>query len=164
MLNALVPTVASERSSAVADTSACTAADAMSSARNFVLRDVDNRKWTFSSTRGKVVLIDFWATWCVPCKVEIPAFVDMYARHKDKGLEIVGVSMDTELSAIKSFAAEFKMTYPILIGAGAEGVIRAWGVEGLPTTAIVTRDGKVCRKFAGQAATQEIEAIIKRLL
>lgn len=147
-----------------ADTTACSGAGAMKPARNFLLRDMDNRKWTFSSTKGKVVLIDFWATWCVPCKVEIPEFVDMYARYKEKGLEVVGVSMDTDLAAIKSFAAEHKMNYPVLIGAGADGVSRTWGVDGLPTTVLVTRDGKVCRKFVGQTAREQFEEIIRKLL
>jgi cytochrome c biogenesis protein CcmG/thiol:disulfide interchange protein DsbE len=146
------------------DTSACTGTDAMKPARNFLLRDIDNRKWTFSSTKGKVVLIDFWATWCVPCKVEIPEFVDMYARYREQGLEVVGVSMDTDLGAIKSFAGEHKMNYPILIGAGADGVSRAWGVSGLPTTVVVARDGKICRKFVGQTAREQFEDVIKKLL
>lgn len=134
-------------------------------ARNFVLRDVDNRKWTFGpATKGKVVLVDFWATWCAPCKVEIPGFVDLHRRYKAAGLEVVGVSMDTDLAAIKSFAAEFGVTYPILIGAGADGVTRAWGVEGLPTTVLVTREGKVCRTFVGQTPKEEFEALVGRLL
>jgi cytochrome c biogenesis protein CcmG/thiol:disulfide interchange protein DsbE len=133
-------------------------------ARNFLLRDVDNRKWTFASTKGKVVLVDFWATWCGPCKVEIPQFVEMYGKYKGSGFEVVGIAMDTELEKIKSFAAEFKITYPILIGAGADGVMRAWDVAALPTTFIVGRDGSVCRRFVGQSGRDEVEAAIKSLL
>jgi peroxiredoxin len=147
-----------------ADTSACSPATGLPRARNFLLRDIDNRKWSFAATHGKVVLIDFWATWCVPCKVEIPEFVEMYSRYKTMGLEIVGVSMDTDLAAIKSFTAEHKVTYPILVGAGADGVTRAWGIEGLPTTLLVTRDGLICRKFAGQTAKEQFEAVIRKLL
>ncbi len=142
--------------------SACTAN--APAARNFVLRDVDNRKWTFASTKGKVVLIDFWATWCAPCKIEIPGFVEMYNHYKADGLEVVGVSMDTDLPAIKAFAAEHRINYPVLIGAGADGVIRAWGVAGLPTTALVTRDGKVCRTFVGATPKDEFEDVIRQLL
>jgi peroxiredoxin len=145
------------------DTSACSV-EPSSKARNFLLRDIDNRKWTFSSTKGKVVLVDFWATWCGPCKVEIPEFVEMYGKYRERGLEVVGVSMDTEIDKIKSFAAEYKMSYPILIGAGAEGVLRAWDVSGLPTTFIVGRDGTVCRKFLGQASREDVEETIKKLL
>ena len=139
-----------------------TCASPMPSARNFLLRDLDNQKWTFSSTRGKVVLVDFWATWCVPCKVEIPAFVDLYARYKANGLEVVGISMDTDPAAMKSFAAEYKMTYPIL--RGTDNVTRTWGVEGLPTTVLVGRDGKVCRKFVGQTPLEQFEQLVKSLL
>ena len=163
MSDALPLAVASEIHLPAAETSACSDAGA-TKARNFLLRDIDNRKWTFASTKGKVVLLDFWATWCGPCKVEIPQFVEMYSQYKDKGLEVVGVSMDTSLDTIKSFAAEHKMNYPILIGAGADGVMRAWNVSGLPTTFIVSRDGLVCRKFVGQAAREEVEALIKSLL
>jgi cytochrome c biogenesis protein CcmG, thiol:disulfide interchange protein DsbE len=145
------------------ETAGC-AGDTAIKARNFLLRDIDNRKWVFSSTKGKVVLVDFWATWCGPCKVEIPEFVDMYSRYKDKGLEVVGVAMDDDLARIKSFAAEYKMNYPILIGAGADGVLRAWGVSGLPTTFIVSRDGMVCRRFVGQATREDVEETIKSLL
>jgi peroxiredoxin len=147
-----------------ADTSTCSAAGNLPRARNFLLRDMDSRKWSFSSTHGKVVLIDFWATWCAPCKVEIPGFVDIYSRYKSMGLEVVGVSMDTDLAAIKSFAAEHKVSYPILVGAGADGVIRAWGVEGIPTTVVVTRDGLVCRKFAGETPKEQFEEIVRKLL
>jgi peroxiredoxin len=164
VFSALALVIASDTQLSAADPSVCSGAGAMTRARNFLLRDVDNRKWSFSSTHGKVVLIDFWATWCVPCKIEIPEFVDMYARYKEMGLEVVGVSMDTDLGAIKSFAAEHKITYPILIGAGADGVSRAWGVEGVPTSVLVTRDGKVCRKFAGQTAREQFEEVIKKLL
>lgn len=139
-------------------------ASVSSPARNFVLRDMDNRKWTFGSTKGKVVLVDFWATWCGPCKVEIPAFVEMYGRYKSQGFEVVGVSMDTDLAAIRTFAGEHAISYPILIGAGADGVTRAWGVSGLPTTVIIGRDGRVCRRFVGQAPREEFENTIRELL
>ena len=156
-------TLTSEVTLVARDLAACDAKPA-GKARNFLLRDVDNRKWTFSSTKGKVVLVDFWATWCGPCKVEIPAFVDIYGKYRESGLEVVGVSMDTELDKIKSFAAEYKMTYPILIGAGADGLMRAWDVSALPTTFIVGRDGIVCRKFVGEASREDVEAAIKSLL
>lgn len=149
---------------AAADTSACGGPGAMKPARDFLLRDADNRKWRLSATRGKVVLIDFWATWCGPCKVEIPGFVELYARYRDQGFEVVGVSMDTDLGAIKSFAVEHKMNYPILIGAGADGIIRAWEVVGLPTTVLVSRDGRVCRRFVGQTPKEQFEELIRNLL
>ncbi len=133
-------------------------------ARNFVLRDVDNHKWTFASTKGKVVLLDFWATWCAPCKVEIPGFVELYGRYKSAGLEVVGVSMDTDLPAIRAFAEEHRIDYPILIGAGADGVTRAFAVAGLPTTVLITRDGRVCRTFVGGTPKAEFEAVIAELL
>ncbi len=133
-------------------------------ARNFVLRDVDNHKWTFASTKGKVVLLDFWATWCAPCKIEIPGFVEMYDRYKADGFEVVGVSMDTDLPGIKAFAGEHRINYPILIGAGADGVSRAFDVEGLPTTVLVTRDGRICRTFVGETSKAQFEDVITQLL
>jgi peroxiredoxin len=147
-----------------ADPPVCNAAEPMTPARDFLLRDLDNRKWTMSSTRGKVVLVDFWATWCAPCKVEVPGFVDLYTRYKDKGLEILGVSMDTDLEAMRSFVAEYRVTYPILNGARADRVTRDWGVESVPTTVLVTRDGKVCHKFVGQTAKEQFEEFIRKLL
>jgi peroxiredoxin len=77
---------------------------------------------------------------------------------------MVGVAMDTELDKIRSFAAEYKITYQILIGAGADAVIRAWDVSALPTTFVVGRDGTICRKFVGQASREDVEAAIKGLL
>ena len=131
---------------------------------NFTVKDINGKDVRLSQYKGKVVLLNFWATWCGPCKVEIPEFVEIYGKYKDKGLEVVGVAMDADLAKIKSFAAEYKMNYPILIGAGAEGVMRAWDVSGLPTTFLVSRDGRVCRKFVGQAPREDVEQAIKSLL
>jgi peroxiredoxin len=132
-------------------------------APDFTLTDINGKPLHFDDLRGKVVLLDFWATWCGPCRVEIPWFVDLYARYHQQGLEVVGVSMDTgQLEAVRSFAAEFKMNYPIVIG--NEGLADKFGVFGLPTTLIVGRDGKIVDRHVGLVSRDAFEKDIKGLL
>jgi cytochrome c biogenesis protein CcmG/thiol:disulfide interchange protein DsbE len=118
-----------------------------------------------STYRGKVVLLNFWATWCGPCKAEIPAFVELMNEYKDKGLVIVGYSVDDEPEKAAAFAKEYKINYPVLLGLGREDVQDAYGpVWAIPMSVIISKDGRVCKKRPGIAPKAVFEKEIKALL
>ena len=120
---------------------------------------------TLADYKGKVILLDFWATWCGPCKVEIPGFVDLQTRYGKDGLQVLGVSVDDTLDKLTPYAAELKMNYPVLQGLGRDDVQDAFGpIWGLPTTFVIARDGKICAKHAGMSTKQQFEKEIKALL
>ena len=83
---------------------------------DFTVTDMNGASVKLSSFKGKVILLDFWATWCPPCKAEIPGFVELQEAYRDKGLQVVGVSVDDTPDKLKPFASEYKMNYPVLVG------------------------------------------------
>ena len=132
---------------------------------NFTLKDVGGKDVKLSSFKGKVILLNFWATWCGPCKVEIPWFNEFHQKYKDRGLVVLGISADDTVEQLKPFVAEHKMIYPVLVGKGRDDVQEALGpVWGLPTTLIISRDGKVCHKHMGLAKKADFEKGILGLL
>ena len=130
---------------------------------DFVLKDEHNLPVKLADYRGKVVIVNFWATWCGPCKAEIPDFVKLYAEYKDKGLVIVGVSVDDSPEQLQAFMREFRMNYPVV--QMRPEVEDAWGpFYGYPTSFIVARDGSICTKHIGPATHAQFESEIKALL
>jgi len=110
-------------------------------------------------------VLDFWATWCPPCKAEIPGFVELQQAYGEKGLQIVGVSVDDTPDKLKPFAAEFKMNYPVLVGLDRDDLQDAYGpMWGIPTTFVISRDGRICRKNSGLVGKAKYETDIKGLL
>ena len=93
-------------------------ANAKAAPLDFTLKDVQNKDVKLASFKGKVLVIDFWATWCGPCKLEIPGFVDLQNRYGAQGLQFIGVSVDDKLEQLKPYVAEYKMNYPVLQGLG----------------------------------------------
>ncbi len=89
---------------------------------NLTFKDIQGKSVTLSDYKGKVILLDFWATWCPPCRKEIPGFIELYNTYKSRGLVVVGVSMDDadDIADVKRYAAQIKMNYPVLLGAGRE--------------------------------------------
>lgn len=138
--------------------------------------ELDGNKQTVSAFRGQVTIIDFWATWCGPCKVAIPDLNDLYAAYKDQGLVIVGVSIDKNVTPteLQSFIDEYRITYPVVMGDRA--VEEAYGqvmspaqqrVTSLPTTFILDRQGRVIKHYIGYRADVsklELENEIRPLL
>jgi thiol-disulfide isomerase/thioredoxin len=146
------------------ETAACMA-DAKPANFNFTMKDVDGNQVSLASYKGKVVLLNFWATWCGPCKAEIPGFVRLQEKYRDKGLVIVGYSVDDTADKAKAYAAEYKMNYPILLGEGREDVQDAYGpIWGIPASFIISKDGKVCRKHMGIAPEAVFEKEVAALL
>src|SRR5687767_5394424 len=131
---------------------------------DFTLKDVDGNQVSLASYKGKVVVLNFWATWCGPCKAEIPGFVRLQEKYRDQPV-IVGYSVDDTAEKAKAYAAEYKMNYPILLGEGREDVQDAYGpIWGIPASFIISKDGKVCRKHMGIAPEAVFEKEVVALL
>lgn len=151
-------------SAAAPGTAACPA-DAKTANFNFTLKDVDNTPVKLTSLKGKVVLLDFWATWCGPCKIEIPWFIEFQKRYGASGLQVVGVSVDDPLSKLKPYVAQMKMNYLVLQGLDHDDMQDAFGpFMGIPVTVVISRDGKMCAKHVGLTSKEAFEREIKALL
>ena len=133
-------------------------------APEFALKDADGKLVHLSDYRGKVVLLDFWATWCGPCKIEIPWFMDMQRKNKDRGFEVLGVSMDDEgWEVVKPFLADLQVNYRVVIGNDATAQLYG-GVDALPTTFLIDRGGKIAAVHVGLASRKDFEDGIEELL
>jgi thiol-disulfide isomerase/thioredoxin len=133
---------------------------------DFKLKDLDGKEVALASFKdqGKVILLNFWATWCGPCKAEIPGFVELQEKYRDK-LTIIGYSVDDTAELAKKYADEYKMNYPILLGEGREDVQDAYGpIWGIPASFIISKDGKVCRKHMGIAPKAVFEKELVALM
>ncbi len=133
-------------------------------APNFDLATLDGQRVKLSDYRGKAVLLNFWATWCSPCKVEMPWFVDLQKRYGNDGLVILGVAMDdSDAPKIAEFASEMGVNYPVLLG--TDKVSEEYGnVEFLPTTFYIDREGKIVGKGTGLLGRSEIEDNVRKAL
>jgi len=119
--------------------------------------------WRLSDHRGEVVLINYWASWCAPCRQETPGLIDLARDYRYKGLSIVGVSMDEGgKRAVESFLREFRLPYPVLVPDLASPSTPA--IDALPTTVLVDRDGRVAKSYVGAVHEAVFRADVDRLL
>jgi peroxiredoxin len=130
----------------------------------FSLPDLDGKVVSSSSYAGKVVILDFWATWCGPCRLEVPHFVNLQSKYGSQGLVVVGLSIDQGGAAdVQPFADEFHVNYPILFA--DEGTTSDYGgIAGIPTTFVIDRSGKVVKRFIGYTPPEVFEETIRPLL
>jgi peroxiredoxin len=128
------------------------------------LKDLDGKAVKLADFKGKVVVLDFWATWCPPCRAEIPGFIELQKQYGEKGLAIVGVSLDQAGAAtVKAFVEKNKMNYPVVMG--DDTTVKAYGgINGIPTTFVIDRKGKIAGKHIGFADKAKFEKEIKPLL
>lgn len=132
---------------------------------DFTVKDISGKAVRLSQYQGQVVLLNFWATWCVPCRREIPSLMALYRDYKDRGFVVLGVSVDKEVRLIKPFARAMKMNYPVLIGAGRGEFNEEFGpFIGFPTSVMLKRDGTVCVRHIGLPSRSLLETQIDALL
>jgi peroxiredoxin len=147
-------------------------------APDFTVKDVNGQTVHLADYRGKVVLLDFWATWCGPCKIEIPWFKEFERENKDKGFAVIGVAMDDEgWDVVKPFAQNMQINYRLV--AGNDAIAQKYGafvpgppmkpgevnsIDALPTTFLIDRDGKIAAVHVGLSAKNEFENGIQELL
>ena len=130
-------------------------------APNFILKTAAGQTVELSKLLGKVVVVNFWATWCGPCRAEIPGMQEVYDKYKGKGLEIVGISLDRDgWDVVTPYVKRMKVTYPMVVG--NEALTQAYGgIDAIPTTFIVGKDGSVVKKHIGYMSKEDFEKAIK---
>jgi thiol-disulfide isomerase/thioredoxin len=137
------------------------------------LKDLDGKEVSLADLKGKVVFVNFWATWCDPCRIEIPWLIDMQSKYGSRGFTVVGVAMDDEgKSVVAPFVAKERfdvngqklpMSYPIWIGSD-EAADKFGGILGYPTSFLISRDGKEVEKFQGLKSQDELTQAIESQL
>lgn len=133
-------------------------------APQFELKDLNGRTVRLSDYRGKVVLVNFWATWCPPCRAEMPDLVRLQRKHAKEGLQIIGITYPPEKKTrVREFARKLKVNYPIILGT-RETKARFSSEETLPLTVVINRDGKVSDIISGILLREEFDEKIKPLL
>jgi cytochrome c biogenesis protein CcmG/thiol:disulfide interchange protein DsbE len=133
-------------------------------APEFTLKDADGKPVKLSDYKGKAVLLNFWATWCGPCKVEIPWFVEFEQKFKDKGFAVIGVAMDEEgWEVVKPYITDKKVNYRVLMGDDSMAQLYG-GVDSLPTTFLLDQNGKIANVHVGLVSKSEYENDINALL
>jgi len=133
-------------------------------APNFTLESLDGKNMSLSDLRGKAVLLNFWATWCGPCKIETPWLVELQKQYGSQGLQVVGIAMDDSgKDDIEKFAKDMGVNYPVLLGKEAVGDAYG-GVPALPESFFIGRNGKIVERIIGLKGRGEIEDAIKKAL
>ncbi len=133
-------------------------------APNFALKTSTGKTIELSKLKGKTVVVNFWATWCGPCRAEIPGFIDVYKKYKSKGLEIVGISLDQDgWNAIDPFVKKMSINYPVVLG--NDQIAQEYGnIDAIPTTFIINKDGHIVSRHIGYMDKDSFEKTIKSYL
>src|SRR5579862_7485563 len=127
------------------------------------LTDITGKPLKLSDYQGRVVVLDFWATWCGPCRIEIPGFIELQKRYGSQGFAMIGISMDDSPEPVVDFYKELQMDYPVAVGNSRLGELYG-GIPGLPTTYVIGRDGRIYAKHVGATDLSVFESEVKELL
>jgi peroxiredoxin len=136
---------------------------ALRMAPDFTRTDLDGKSLNLRQYRGKVVLLNFWATWCGPCLIEIPTFTAWQNTYRTAGLQVVGISMDDDAAPVKRMYQKDRLNYPVAMGDAELGELFG-GVFGLPLTYLIDPDGRVVGRYQGEPDLKRLEVRIKSLL
>ena len=130
---------------------------------DFTLKDPAGAPLKMDAYKGKVVLLNFWGTWCPPCRLEIPGFIELQNTYRDQGLVIVGVAVEDTPEAVRTYATESRINYPLAMV--QDDIEEAYGpMYGLPVSFLIARDGSICMKHFGELKKEKVEREIKALL
>ena len=132
-------------------------------APEFTRRTLTGKKVDLARLRGKVVLLNFWATWCAPCQVEMPVFVEWQRTYGEQGLQVIGISMDDEAGPARRLYKRLNLNYPVAMGDEELGMLYG-GVLGLPMTYLIDRDGVVRAQYQGETDLKAMEMQVKEML
>jgi cytochrome c biogenesis protein CcmG, thiol:disulfide interchange protein DsbE len=128
---------------------------------NLVLNTIDGGKWSLYENRGKVVLLNFWATWCEPCRTETPMLVKLGKEYNERGLKIVGIALDQDGSEIiKKFMSEYKIDYPVLLPVPGSALSR---IDPVPTTLLIDGESRLAKKYVGELPEEILRKDIEKL-
>ncbi|HOJ02385.1 MAG TPA: TlpA disulfide reductase family protein [Bacteroidota bacterium] len=130
----------------------------------FSLENTEGKTVKLEDLKGKVIVLNFWATWCPPCRAEIPDFIKVYDKYKSKGVEILGVSLDHKgWEVVRPFVKSNKINYPVLLG--DQRIAQAYGnIRSIPTTFIIDRKGKVVDQHVGAMSEKDLVKLFEKLL
>ena len=132
---------------------------------DFVIEDMNGTDVALKDYSGQVILLDFWATWCAPCRLEMPWFVEFFDKYEDQGFVVLALDVDDPPAAIQSFATQYGMDFPVLVGADRDDFKDAYGPPvGYPTAFIIGRNGNVCTSHTGFTSKETFEQEILALL
>ena len=132
-------------------------------APDFTVTDIDGRKLSLADYKGKVVLLNFWATWCAPCRTEIPHFVEMQNKLGPEGFQVIGISMDDDAKPVREFAQQYKLNFPVAVG-DDKLAERYGGVLGLPVNFIIDREGRIYARHLGATDVSVFDQEVQDLL
>jgi thiol-disulfide isomerase/thioredoxin len=126
------------------------------------MRDISGRPWRLADQRGKVVLVNFWASWCPPCRAETPDLVKLADQYRGRGFEIAGIAMDDDSAPVRKFASSFRISYPVLLPAPDSPFFST--IQALPTSFLVDKYGRVAASYSGAVNEKTVRAEAERLL